>query len=54
MARRGVPHGSRLGTSRWLVERTVALLQIRDDIPEAFTTLSCAIICDRRPTTEIT
>jgi hypothetical protein len=58
IARRGTPHGSGLGTYRWVVEQTVALLhwfrrlrirwEIRDDIHEAFMTLACAIICYRR------
>ncbi|WP_412544434.1 IS5 family transposase [Longispora sp. K20-0274] len=58
IARRGVPHGSGLGTQRWVVEQTIALLhgfrrlrvrwEIRDDIHEAFLTLACAIICWRR------
>jgi IS5 family transposase len=58
IARRGVPHGSALGTRRWVVEQTIALLhwfrrlrirwEIRDDIHEAFLTLACAIICWRR------
>ncbi|GAB3979426.1 hypothetical protein GCM10027615_55810 [Plantactinospora veratri] len=58
IARRGVPHGSGLGTRRWVVEQTIALLhwfrrlrirwEIRDDIHEAFLTLACAIICWRR------
>lgn len=57
-ARRGTAHGSGLGTRRWVVEQTIALLhwfrrlrirwEIRDDIHEAFLTLACAIICWRR------
>jgi transposase len=56
IARRGTGHGSGLGTRRWVVEQTIALLhwfrrlrirwEIRDDIHEAFLTL--AIICWRR------
>jgi transposase len=58
IARRGTHHGSGLGTRRWVVEQTIALLhwlrrlptrwEIRDDIHEAFLTLACAIICWRR------
>ncbi|KAB1110466.1 transposase [Micromonospora aurantiaca] len=58
IARRGVAHGSGLGTRRWVVEQTIALLhrfrrlrirwEIRDDIHEAFLTLACAITCWRR------
>jgi DDE family transposase len=58
IARRGTPHGSGLGTHRYVVERTIALLhwfrrlrirwEIRDDIHEAFLTLATAIICWRR------
>ncbi|WP_434089742.1 transposase [Micromonospora chalcea] len=54
MARRGTPHGSGLGTRRWVVERTIAWLhwfrrlrirwEIRDDIHEAFLSLACALI----------
>ncbi|WP_370040787.1 transposase [Micromonospora sp. M71_S20] len=52
IARRGVPHGSGLGTRRWVVEQAIALLhwfrrlrtrwEIRDDIHEAFRTLPAA------------
>ncbi|MEU7399520.1 transposase, partial [Streptomyces albogriseolus] len=58
IARRGVPHGSGLGTRRWVVEQTIALpywfrrlrtrWEIRDDIHEAFLTLACVLICWRR------
>jgi transposase len=58
IARRGVAHGSGLGTYRWVVEQGFALLhwfrrlrirwEIRDDIHEAFLRLACAIICFRR------
>ncbi|CCH17818.1 transposase IS4 [Micromonospora lupini str. Lupac 08] len=58
IARRGTDHGTGLGTRRWVVEQTIALLhwfrrlhirwEIRDDIHEAFLTLACAIICWRR------
>jgi hypothetical protein len=56
--RRGVAHGSGLGTHRQVTEQTIALLhwfrrlrirrEIRDDIHEAFMTLAAAIICWRR------
>ena len=59
IARRSTEHGSGLGTYRWVVEQTVALLhgfrrlgirwKIRDDIHEAFLSLACAITCWRRP-----
>lgn len=55
LARRRVPHGSGLGVTRWVVERTVAWfhqfkrLRTRsersDTIHEALFTLGCAIIC---------
>lgn len=58
IARRGTPHGSGLGTKRWVVERTIAWLhwfrrlrirwEIRDDIHEAFLSLACALICWRQ------
>ena len=58
IARRGTEHGSGLGTYRWVVEQSIALLhwfrrlrirwEIRDDIHEAFLNLACAIICWRR------
>ncbi|MFF7240284.1 IS5 family transposase [Streptomyces collinus] len=58
IARRGVPHGSGLGTDRWVVERTFAHLhwfrrlrirwEVRDDIHEAFLSLACSLICWRR------
>jgi hypothetical protein len=62
IGRGGTPHGSGLGAYRWVVEQTIALLhwfrrlrircEIRDDIHEAFLTLTltlaCAIICYRR------
>jgi hypothetical protein len=57
IARRGTGHGSGLGTCRWVVEQSLALLhwfrrlrvrwEIRDDIHEAFLSLACAIICWR-------
>ena len=55
LARRRVPHGSGLGVTRWVVERTIAWLhqykrlRIRyerlPEIHEAFFTLGCAMIC---------
>lgn len=55
LARRGTPHGSGLGTYRWVVERTLAWLhQFRrlrtrfERLPlihEAFLTIGCALIC---------
>jgi hypothetical protein len=58
IARRGTDHGSGLGTHRWMIEQSIALLhwfrrlrirwEIRDDIHEAFLSLACAIICWRR------
>nr|WP_107393290.1 IS5 family transposase [Streptomyces agglomeratus] len=58
IARRGVPHGSGLGTDRWVVERTFAhphwfrrlriRWEVRDDIHEAFLSLACSLICWRR------
>jgi transposase len=58
LARRGQPHGFGLGTVRWVVEQSIALLhwfrrlrvrwEIREDIHQAFLSLACAIICWRR------
>ncbi|MFD9624052.1 IS5 family transposase [Streptomyces virginiae] len=58
IARRGVPHGSALGTDRWAVERTFAHLhrfrrlrirrEVRDDIHGAFLSLARSLICRRR------
>ncbi|MFD8088258.1 IS5 family transposase [Kitasatospora sp. NPDC059722] len=58
IARRGMPHGSGLGTVRWVVERTNAWIHgfrrlrirwdIRDDIHEAFLKLGCCVITYRR------
>src|SRR2546429_498563 len=58
IARRSTEHGSGLGTYRWVIEQSLALLhwfrrlrirwEIRDDIHEAFLSLACAIICWRR------
>lgn len=51
-------HGSGLGTTRWVVERTISWLRQfrrlrvrydrRADIHQAFLTLGCALICHRR------
>ena len=51
------PHGSGLGKTRWVVERTLSWLhqlrrlriryERRADIHQAFLTLGCAIICHR-------
>lgn len=58
IARRGIAHGSGLGTTRWVVERGFAHLHNfrrlrtryeRDPaIHTAFLTLACAILCWRR------
>ncbi len=58
IARRGQPHGSGLGKTRWVVERTISWLhnfrrlRIRFErlafIHEAFMKLACCIICWRR------
>ena len=57
IARRATGHGSGLGTYRWVVEQSIALLHwfrrlrirwgVRDGIHEAFLSLACAIICFR-------
>ena len=57
LAKRGTDHGSGLGVSRWVVERTLAWLpqwrrlrvryERRADMHEAFLTLGCALICWR-------
>jgi len=54
VAKPGTPHGSGLGTLRWVVERTLAWLhrfrrlgmryERRDDVHQAFLTLGCALI----------
>lgn len=58
IARRGTPHGSGLGKTRWVVERTFAWLhqfkrlrtryEIRADLHLALLQLACSIICLRR------
>jgi len=55
LAKRGVPHGSGLGKTRWVVERTFAWLhdfrrlrvryERRADIHQALLKLACAVIC---------
>ena len=55
MAQRGAAHGSGLGVTRWVVERTISWLhqyrrlrvryERRSDIHEAFLTLGCILIC---------
>ncbi|MGW4715781.1 transposase, partial [Nocardia sp. NPDC004260] len=57
-ARRGVAHGSGLGTVRWPVERSLAWLHAfkrlriryerRADIHQALLSLACAVICLRK------
>ena len=57
LARRNTEHGSGLGTTRWVIERTIAWLhqfrrlrvryERRSDIHEAFLKLGCAIMCWR-------
>ncbi len=57
IARRGVEHGSHLGTERWVVERTFAWLhnfrrlrtryERRAELREAFMLLGCSVICRR-------
>jgi transposase len=58
LARRGVEHGSGLGTTRWPVERSGSWLhqfkrlriryERRADIHEGFMELGCALICHRQ------
>ncbi|MFI1259117.1 IS5 family transposase [Streptomyces netropsis] len=58
IARRGVPHGSGLGRTCWVVERTFAWLhqfkrlriryEIRADLHLSLLQLACSIICLRR------
>jgi len=57
LARQGTPHGSGLGKTRWVIERSLSWLhqfrrlrvryERRADIHEAFLTLGCALICHR-------
>ncbi len=58
IARRGVPHSSGLGKTRWVVERTFARLhqfkrlriryETRADLHLGLLQLACSIICLRR------
>jgi transposase len=58
IARRQTRHGSGLGRTRWVVERTFAWLHQfkrllvrydrRAEIHEAFLALACCLICSRR------
>jgi transposase len=55
LAKRNTRHGSRLGRTRWVVERTLAWLhrfrrlavryERRACIHEAFLTLACSLVC---------
>jgi transposase len=55
LAKRGRDHGSRLGRTRWVVERTIAWLhrfrrlavryERRASVHEAFLTIGCALVC---------
>lgn len=55
LAKRGRSHGSGLGRTRWVVERTIAWLhrfrrlavryERRPCIHEAFLTLACSLVC---------
>jgi transposase len=55
LAKRGTPHGSGLGRTRWVVERTLAWLhrfrrlavryERRPCVHEAFLSLACSLIC---------
>jgi transposase len=57
LAQRGTEHGSGLGATRWVVERTLSWLhqfrrlriryERRPDIHEAFMSLACGIVCFR-------
>lgn len=57
IARRREAHGSGLGATRWVVERTIAWLhqfrrlriryEKRSDIHEAFLAIGCSLICLR-------
>lgn len=60
IAKRNTEHGSKLGTQRWVVERTFSWLHNnrrlarrydrRADIHEAFLTIGCALICQQHLT----
>ena len=55
LARRGAEHGNGLGTTRWVVERSLSWLhqfprlrirwERRADIHQAFPSLACILIC---------
>lgn len=55
LAKRNTEHGSGLGVTRWVVERTISWLhqfrrlrvrfERRSDIHEAFLSIGCALIC---------
>lgn len=55
LAKRGTPHGSGLGRTRWVVERTLAWLhrfrrlavryERRPCMHEAFLSLACSLVC---------
>lgn len=55
LAKRRTPHGSGLGTVRWVIERTLAWLhrfrrlsvryERRPDLHQAFLSLGCALVC---------
>ena len=55
LARRNTPHGSGLGRTRWVVERTLAWLhrfrrlavryERRPCVHEAFLSLACSLVC---------
>jgi transposase len=57
LARQGTPHGSGLGKTRWVIERSLSWLhqfrrlriryERRADIHQAFLILGCALICHR-------
>ncbi|KUM84099.1 transposase [Streptomyces pseudovenezuelae] len=58
IARRGIAHGSGLGKTRWVVERTFAWLhqfkrlriryERRGDLHQSLLELACSLICLRR------
>jgi transposase len=58
IAKRNTDHGSRLGSERWVVERTLSWLhqyrrlriryERRADVHEAFLTVACSLICFRQ------
>jgi transposase len=58
IARRGRPHGSGLGKTRWVIERTLGWIrqyrrlriryEKRRDIHQAFLELACILLCYKR------